>query len=117
MLITMHDGSHVVVKQPTDIAKACSPHDQVTVTQSGSGGIPYSGPYDVVPNMETQTLSTVGMTMRDNVTVYPIPSEYTDYEMLSNKPQIDGVTLVGNKTARELGVRPIGNASILDLFR
>lgn len=117
MLITLYDGSHVVVKQPADIAKACSSYDQVTVTQSGGVGIPYSGPYDVVPNMETQMLSTVGRTMRDNVTVYPIPSEYTDYEMLNNKPQIDGVTLVGNKTARELGVRPIGNASILDLFR
>lgn len=40
-----------------------------------------------------------------------------DYSELTNLPQIDGVTLVGNRTAAELGVRPIGNAAILDLFR
>lgn len=40
-----------------------------------------------------------------------------DYGDLRNLPQIDGVTLVGNRTAAELGVRPIGNAAILDLFR
>ncbi len=40
-----------------------------------------------------------------------------DYSELTNLPQIDGVTLVGNRTAAELGVRPIGNVAILDLFR
>lgn len=41
----------------------------------------------------------------------------TDYEVLDNKPLINGVTLQGNKTSEELGVRPIGNAAILELFR
>lgn len=49
-----------------------------------------------------------------------VPVEHVavhDYEVLDNKPQIDGVTLTGNKTAEELGVMPIRNAAILDLFR
>ena len=41
----------------------------------------------------------------------------SDYEQLDNLPKIDGVILVGDKTAEEIGIRPIGNASILDLFR
>lgn len=41
----------------------------------------------------------------------------SDYEMLDNLPKIDGVTLVGDKSAEEIGIRPIGNSAILDLFR
>lgn len=40
---------------------------------------------------------------------YPI--ETNDYEALSNKPQINGVTLSGNKTAAELGVATPENLS------
>ena len=39
-----------------------------------------------------------------------------DYEALRNKPRIEEVELVGNRTMAELGVRKIGNAAILDLF-
>lgn len=41
----------------------------------------------------------------------------SDYEQLDNLPSIDGVTLVGDQTAEDIGIRPIGNAAILDLFR
>lgn len=34
----------------------------------------------------------------------PTPISYTDYVRLMNKPSINGVTLVGNKTAEELGI-------------
>lgn len=40
----------------------------------------------------------------------------TDYELLDNLPQIEGVTLVGNHTQEQLGINPIGNAAILALF-
>lgn len=40
-----------------------------------------------------------------------------DYEKLDNLPSIEGVTLLGNHTQEELGIRPIGNAAILALFQ
>lgn len=39
-----------------------------------------------------------------------------NYEALRNKPRIEEVELVGNRTMAELGVKKIGNAAILDLF-
>lgn len=37
---------------------------------------PYTGDYTVTPTGETQTLSTAGLMMTENVTVNPIPSNY-----------------------------------------
>lgn len=37
---------------------------------------PYTGEYEVTPTTETQTLTTVGKRMTDNVTINPIPSNY-----------------------------------------
>lgn len=37
---------------------------------------PYEGDYVVTPTQSTQTLSTAGMKMTDNVTINPIPSNY-----------------------------------------
>ncbi len=37
---------------------------------------PYTGAYEVTPTTETQTLTTVGKRMTDNVTINPIPSNY-----------------------------------------
>ena len=36
----------------------------------------YSGPYEVTPSNETQTLATAGKTLESNVTINPIPSNY-----------------------------------------
>ena len=36
----------------------------------------YSGPYEVTPSEETQTLATAGKSLESNVTVNPIPSNY-----------------------------------------
>lgn len=49
-------------------------------------------------------------------TVIPIKGE-DDYEQLRNLPKIDGVTLVGDKSAEDIGISPIGNAAILALFK
>lgn len=38
-----------------------------------------------------------------------------DYEDLSNKPSINGVTLIGNKTSEELGIVPGGTGNYNDL--
>ena len=36
----------------------------------------YSGPYEVTPSQQTQTLPTANKTLSQNVTVNPIPSNY-----------------------------------------
>lgn len=36
----------------------------------------YTGPYEVTPSEETQTLATAGKSLESNVTVNPIPSNY-----------------------------------------
>lgn len=38
-----------------------------------------------------------------------------DYEFLYNKPQIETVELVGNKTFEDLGLERISNSDILDI--
>ena len=36
----------------------------------------YTGAYEVTPNQETQILRTAELSMTDDVTIYPIPSNY-----------------------------------------
>ena len=36
----------------------------------------YSGPYEVTPSSETQTLDTDSLYMRGNVVINPVPSNY-----------------------------------------
>ncbi len=40
----------------------------------------------------------------------------SDYELLNNLPQIEGVTLIGNKTHEELNLQRVSNAEIEELF-
>lgn len=39
-----------------------------------------------------------------------------DYKMLLNKPQIEGVELVENKTFEDLGLNPITGEDLVDMF-
>lgn len=39
-----------------------------------------------------------------------------DYEQLKNKPQIESVTLSGNKTFEDLGLSAISNTDLMDLL-
>ena len=39
-----------------------------------------------------------------------------DYELLNNKPQIEGNTLIGNKTFEELGLLELSNAEIQEII-
>ena len=45
-----------------------------------SDGIPYDGPYEVVPDADGEVLLTRTKTMRDDVTVHPIPYVLTQNE-------------------------------------
>lgn len=44
----------------------------------------------------------------DDVLIYTMGDVERDYRWVKNKPQINGVELVGNKTSEELGVQPAG---------
>jgi len=39
-----------------------------------------------------------------------------DYELMNNKPQIEGNTLIGNKTFAELGLEELSNTEIQDII-
>lgn len=44
--------------------------------------------------------------------IVPIGGGIDDYDDLQDKPQIEGVTLGGNKTFDDLGLQPITNSEI-----
>lgn len=58
-------------------------------------GSPQSVPLDVAPSEQTANLN-VGMEGRQIIN--------GDYEQLVNLPQINGVTLIGNKTSADIGI-------------
>lgn len=45
-----------------------------------------------------------------------VPITSTDYVDARNKPQINGVTLVGNKTNDEIGIMPLTNIEINEIL-
>lgn len=46
----------------------------------------------------------------------PVPIE-GDYEVLNNKPKINTVTLIGDKSFEELGLERITNAELNEMFK
>lgn len=53
----------------------------------------------------------------DDKIVPVISGGSNDYNNLNNKPSINGVQLVGNKTNEELLIKAISNSEIEDLLR
>lgn len=49
--------------------------------------------------------------------IVPVINPAFDYLSLENKPQINGVTLQGNKTDKELNIDSIPNEEIESLFK
>lgn len=49
--------------------------------------------------------------------IRPVISGSSDYNTLNNKPQINGVTLEGNKTSKQIGISRITNEEIEQLFK
>lgn len=60
---------------------------------------------------------TLGIEKNNNITLGLTRSSGTaNYEALTNKPQINGVTLIGNKTSSEIKVQdPIGDITPQDI--
>ncbi len=48
---------------------------------------------------------------------FGLPGSVADYAQLTNKPQIEGVTLEGDKTYSELNLDPISGETITNIFR
>lgn len=47
---------------------------------------------------------------------FGLPGSATDYAQLTNKPQIEGVTLAGNKTYPDLNLEAISGETITNIF-
>lgn len=45
------------------------------------------------------------------------PSREYDYEKLKNKPSINGVELIGDKTLEEIGIGEISNSEIEEIIK
>lgn len=58
-----------------------------------------------------------GMKPNQSTTVVPVMGSGFDYESATNKPKINGVELVGDKTNDELLISPISNEEIEAIFK
>lgn len=73
-------------------------------------------------NVDLSPKSNMGLdlTSRDNVelriTVPKNISSSLDYEKLRNKPQIESIELIGNKTFPELGISPIDADDLIEIL-
>lgn len=72
-----------------------------------------------VVSQKEKTVDLTGKTNTVNLSVTTRPSgEGTrDYELLYNKPQINGVELVKNKTFESLGLNEITNTELNEMFK
>ena len=57
----------------------------------------------------------IDVDIRDKI-IIRAGSAGSDYENLKNKPQINSVTLSGNRSLEALGIEKITNSEILDLL-
>lgn len=67
-------------------------------------------------DVEVRTPSVSGDTGRNSPIIYRTDG-VSDYEELDNKPQINDVELVGNKSFPDLGMRPMTNMEIMEILR
>ena len=69
-----HSGETVIVQSMRGTVEARSPSWAIDVTSGVVvGGIPYAGSYELTPTAEGDVLPTRMKTMRDDLTVHPIP--------------------------------------------
>ena len=61
----------------------------------------YEGAYTFAPSADPQTIDIKGKTALRDITIEAVDM---DYDGLANKPQINGVTLTGNKTTADLHI-------------
>jgi len=54
--------------------------------------------------------------VRDVNVICPKPNNFYNYNRFKNKPQINGVTLEGNKTTEELGIHEYDDTEIREMI-
>lgn len=64
----------------------------------------------------TASLSQNGRTIGGSVAPGSSGTGTSDYERLRNKPQIESVELIGNKSFEELGLEPIASDELIDIL-
>lgn len=65
----------------------------------------------------TGSIDNQTKTLNANMSVPKSAGVQDDYEKLKNLPQIESVTLQGNKTFDELGMSECSNQDIINLFK
>ena len=72
-----------------------------------------------VVSQKEKTVDLTGKTNTVNlsVTTHPGGEGTRDYELLYNKPQINGIELVKNKTFESLGLNEITNTELNEMFK
>lgn len=70
------------------------------------------------PQMNLVFSDSSQMNLKFGTEIKPvIGNPASDYSELSNKPSINGVTLVGNKTNEELNITSLSNSEIEELLK
>lgn len=64
----------------------------------------------------TASLNRNGRTIGGSVAPGSSGAGTSDYERLRNKPQIESVELIGNKSFEELGLEPITSDELIDIL-
>lgn len=72
-----NSGETVTVSSKRESVRVVARRSRVTA-KSGVlfGGTPYSGSYEATPSDEAQVIPLAGLTMADDLTINPIPSNY-----------------------------------------
>ena len=65
----------------------------------------------------TGSIDNQTQTLNANMSIPKSAGVQEDYEKLKNLPQIESVTLQGNKTFDELGISECSNQDIINLFK
>ena len=77
MNVRITSGGHASVVERPNNASARQPRNTASATQSAVfSGIPYDGPYEATPSLDTQTFSMQSKLMTADFTVAPIPTNY-----------------------------------------
>lgn len=107
------------------IAANASINDQVQISTNISEGVAASNAampktISVAAVMSNDVQSAMGISKNinasSNVTTEIRHNTVSDYDLLSNKPQINSVTLQGNKMLPEIGVDSISNMELEHLL-
>lgn len=104
--VAMLYGKKAANKQATTTSSNVSDQTNIENVSASVTTLPAGSPATV-----STTLSESSLDFQ-----FGIPASITDYNQLTNRPQIEGVTLEGDKTYSELNLDPISGEIITNIF-